>query len=104
MKPTLCVVLHDVAPATLPACDRMLRAIEEVSYDVPLTLLAVPRYHCDPPSAFFGDWLRGRSARGDEIALHGYTHLDDGVPHGTFVGVLDEARQLGAAKIAVVGS
>ena len=29
---------------------------------------------------------------------------DDGVPHGDFVGVLDEARQLGAAKIAVVGS
>jgi biopolymer transport protein ExbD len=29
---------------------------------------------------------------------------EDGVPHGTFVGVLDEARQLGAAKIAVVGS
>jgi biopolymer transport protein ExbD len=28
----------------------------------------------------------------------------DGVPHGTFVGVLDEARQLGASKIAVVGS
>jgi predicted deacetylase len=82
MKPTLCVVLHDVAPATLPACDRMLRAIEEVSCDVPLTLLAVPRYHCDPPSAFFGDWLRARSARGDEVALHGYTHLDDGVPHG----------------------
>ena len=29
---------------------------------------------------------------------------DDGVPHGEFVSVLDEARQLGAAKIAVVGS
>ena len=29
---------------------------------------------------------------------------DDGVPHGDFVSVLDEARQLGAAKIAVVGS
>lgn len=28
---------------------------------------------------------------------------DDGVPHGRFVGVLDEARQLGATKIAVVG-
>ena len=28
---------------------------------------------------------------------------DDGVTHGTFVSVLDEARQLGAAKIAVVG-
>jgi biopolymer transport protein ExbD len=31
-------------------------------------------------------------------------HCEDGVPHGIFVGVLDEARQLGAAKIAVVGS
>jgi biopolymer transport protein ExbD len=29
---------------------------------------------------------------------------DDGVPHGDFVSVLDEARQLGALKIAVVGS
>jgi biopolymer transport protein TolR len=29
---------------------------------------------------------------------------DDRVPHGDFVGVLDEARQLGATKIAVVGS
>ena len=29
---------------------------------------------------------------------------DDTVPHGNFVSVLDEARQLGAAKIAVVGS
>jgi biopolymer transport protein ExbD len=29
---------------------------------------------------------------------------DDGVPHGDFVSVLDEARQLGAARIAVVGS
>jgi biopolymer transport protein ExbD len=29
---------------------------------------------------------------------------DDAVPHGDFVSVLDEARQLGAAKIAVVGS
>lgn len=27
---------------------------------------------------------------------------DDGVPNGAFVSVLDEARQLGAAKIAVV--
>jgi biopolymer transport protein ExbD len=29
---------------------------------------------------------------------------DDAVPHGDFVRVLDEARQLGASKIAVVGS
>jgi biopolymer transport protein ExbD len=29
---------------------------------------------------------------------------EDGVPHGQFVGVLDEARRLGAAHLAVVGS
>jgi biopolymer transport protein ExbD len=27
----------------------------------------------------------------------------DGVPHGTFVGILDEAKRCGAAEIAVVG-
>ena len=29
---------------------------------------------------------------------------DDAVPHGAFVSVLDEARALGAAHVAVVGS
>ncbi|TMQ63366.1 MAG: biopolymer transporter ExbD [Candidatus Eisenbacteria bacterium] len=29
---------------------------------------------------------------------------DDEVPHGAFVGVLDEAKSVGAARIAVVGS
>ncbi|HUG24759.1 polysaccharide deacetylase family protein [Piscinibacter sp.] len=81
MKPTLCVVLHDVAPATLPACERVLAAVEEVG-DVPMTLLAVPRYHCEPTSSTFVRWLADRSAGGDEIALHGYTHQDDGVPNG----------------------
>ena len=28
---------------------------------------------------------------------------EDGVPHGDFVGVIDEAKTLGAAEIAVVG-
>lgn len=30
-------------------------------------------------------------------------HCADSVPHGAFVGVLDEAKQCGAANIAVVG-
>lgn len=30
-------------------------------------------------------------------------HCADAVPHGAFVGVLDEAKQCGAAQIAVVG-
>jgi hypothetical protein len=84
----MCVVLHDVAPATGAACERVLRAIGEVG-DLPLTLLAVPRYHCDPPRPEFDAWLGERHRQGDEIALHGYTHQDDGVPHG----ILDHLRR-----------
>ena len=79
MKRSLCVVLHDVADATLPLCKRIIKAIHEVA-EVPITLLAVPRYHCEPSTADFGLWLRARQLVGDEIALHGYTHQDDGVP------------------------
>lgn len=82
MKPALCVVLHDVAAATRPGCERVLGALREVAPDLPLTLLAVPRYHCEPSSAEFAAWLGDRLAGGDEIALHGYTHVDDGEPRG----------------------
>lgn len=82
MKRSLCVVLHDVAPATRAGCERVLAALREVAPDLPLTLLAVPRYHCEPSSRDFSAWLGERHAGGDEIALHGYTHLDDGEPHG----------------------
>jgi predicted deacetylase len=68
-----------VAPSTRPACDRLLAAVREVA-DVPLTLLVVPRYHCEPTPRAFVDWLDRRYVLGDEIALHGYTHVDDGVP------------------------
>jgi predicted deacetylase len=81
MTPSLCVVLHDVAPTTLAACERVMQSIADVA-TVPLTLLAVPRYHCEPSSAAFGQWLGHRCAAGDEIALHGYTHQDDGMAHG----------------------
>jgi predicted deacetylase len=79
MNPSLAVVLHDVAPATRAACDRLLAAVREVA-ELPLTLLAVPRYHCEPTPRAFVDWLDDRYVRGDEVALHGYTHQDDGVP------------------------
>ncbi|HEV7912255.1 MAG TPA: polysaccharide deacetylase family protein [Albitalea sp.] len=79
MTPSLCVVLHDVAPATLGACERVIAALDDVA-PLPLTLLAVPRYHCQPTPASFVVWLAERQRRGDEVALHGYTHQDDGVP------------------------
>jgi predicted deacetylase len=81
MTPALCVVVHDVASATREACLRLMQSVQDVA-EVPVTLLAVPRYHCDPSSADFGEWLHDRSVGGDEIALHGYTHLDEGQPRG----------------------
>jgi predicted deacetylase len=77
----VCVVLHDVAASTRSACIRTLRAIAEVA-ELPLTLLAVPRYHGEAPSSDFDAWLGQRQQRGDEIVLHGYTHRDDLPPKG----------------------
>jgi uncharacterized protein len=80
--PTLCIVLHDAAPSTRPACVRTLAAVRQVAGDVPVTILAVPRYHDEAPSAEFEAWLGERVRRGDELALHGCTHRDDGAPEG----------------------
>jgi predicted deacetylase len=77
----LCVVVHDVAPATWARCRLLVDLLTEIG-EFPLTLLAVPRYHGDARDRRFESWLVQRAARGDEIALHGYTHQDDGIPHG----------------------
>jgi uncharacterized protein len=80
--PALCIVLHDAAPSTRSACVRTLAAVRQVAGDVPVTVLAVPRYHDEAPSAEFEAWLGERLRRGDELALHGCTHRDDGAPQG----------------------
>lgn len=80
-QPALCVSLHDVAPANWPQCQRLIAAVEAVA-SIPLTLLVVPDYHRQPvrDAAAWQGVLEGRLARGDELALHGYTHLDEGPP------------------------
>jgi predicted deacetylase len=87
-RPLACVVVHDVADATLAACERVRAAIAEVAA-VPITWLAVPRYHHAAPTAALERWLGERSRAGDELALHGWTHLDDGTPRG----VVDHLRR-----------
>ena len=78
--PALCVVIHDVAEARLAGCERVIAAVHEVA-PLPLTFLAVPRFHHAAPTPTFEQWLSERSRRGDELALHGLTHVDEGVPH-----------------------
>jgi len=77
----LCVSIHDVAPSTWPQCERLLRAIRAVA-DIPVSLLVVPDYHSLPraESKRYEHALEYRLARGDELVLHGYTHLDEAEP------------------------
>ena len=79
---TVCIVLHDAATTTRAACVRTLAAVRDVSGDAPVTLLSVPRYHGEAPSTELEAWLGDRLRRGDELALHGHTHQDDGAPSG----------------------
>ncbi|MDM5177075.1 DUF2334 domain-containing protein [Massilia sp. DJPM01] len=76
----LCVVIHDVAPATWPDCLRLLQAVRAVA-DIPVTWLAVPRWHGgEGRSPACEAALDSLLADGHEIALHGYAHLDTAAP------------------------
>lgn len=71
--------MHDVAPATWVKCQFLLDALDEVAA-VPTTLLVVPEYHGGPAvqdDPAFVAAMNARLARGDELALHGYSHVDD---------------------------
>lgn len=79
MNARLCIALHDVAPATWPQCARLLDLVDSLGAP-PLTLLVVPDWHgrgrIDASPEFLHE-IDARLARGDEVALHGYSHRDD---------------------------
>lgn len=74
----LCVSIHDVAPSTWDSCRRLIDGVHQVA-DIPLTLLVVPNYHRlgELVSGAYGEQLQQCIGCGDELALHGYTHLDE---------------------------
>lgn len=75
------VALHDVAPATWPLYAPLLTALDD--WRVPLTLLVVPWWHGGQrvtQDGVFRAAMDARLRRGDEIALHGWRHLDEAVP------------------------
>lgn len=78
--PALAVSIHDVSPATWAQCRRLLALVAAAGAG-PCTLLVVPDYHhagrCDLERDFVRAISR-RLGRGDDVALHGYYHLDDG--------------------------
>jgi predicted deacetylase len=70
------VSIHDVAPSTWDDCERLRAAMRAVA-DLPLTWLVVPCFHGrEDESPRMQAQLSAAVARGDELALHGYTHLD----------------------------
>lgn len=78
----VCVSVHDVSPATWPQCERLVDMLDALG-PVPLTLLVVPDFHRRGSADHAPDFVRAierRLARGDEVALHGYFHLDESPP------------------------
>lgn len=101
-SPALAVVLHDVAPATWGACQRIRRRIAALAPGLPVTLLAVPCYHGRPPEPLFERWLDVALAHGDELALHGYTHRDPGRPSGWIDHLLRRCYTAGEGEFAAL--
>jgi hypothetical protein len=85
MNTSLCIAIHDVAPATWPQCSRLLAMLDGLG-GPPLTLLIVPDYHdrgrIDHAREFISA-IERRLDRDDELALHGYDHLDRAAPPRT---------------------
>jgi len=96
MKRSIVVVLRGVAPSTWDGCRRVLAAVREVG-PVPVTLGVVPRLHGLPHDPRFDDALSQRLGGGDELALHGYMHEEDGPVRGV-LDALRRRRQGGEAE------
>ncbi|SDP46417.1 hypothetical protein SAMN04489798_5864 [Pseudomonas arsenicoxydans] len=82
--PSLLLVLHDVAPQTWTDYQPFVEAVDALG-EVPMTWLVVPDFHRHNDLDAHPDFRRlltRRVARGDELALHGYFHCDEGPsPH-----------------------
>ena len=80
---TLCISLHDVAPATLADCARILAFLDDLHLG-PVALLVIPDFHgtgrVDRDRRFMS-FIESRILQGDEIVLHGYRH-DESAPPG----------------------
>lgn len=78
--PALLLVLHDVAPATWADYQPFVETVDALGA-IPMTWLVVPDFHKHnalEAHPGFRRLLSSRVQQGDELALHGYFHCDDG--------------------------
>lgn len=88
--PVLVATVHDVAPRWLPEVQALRRALAGWGA-ARVTLLVVPHFHHGVRTidhAATLRWLVERRRAGDELALHGYHHVQHGAPRG----LVDRAR------------
>jgi hypothetical protein len=72
----LVVSVHDVAPSTRSAAEKILKELARHHVDV-CSLLVVPNYHHQGEATAdrsFVPWLRALEADGHETVIHGYYH------------------------------
>lgn len=77
--PAVAIAVHDASPATWRECRELLAMLDDAGA-TPVTLLVIPDYHYRArvtDDRGFVDALCARLARGDELVLHGYYHVDD---------------------------
>jgi uncharacterized protein len=88
--PLLAVTIHDVAPRWLSEVRTLRTSLAH--WGVPrVTLLAVPHFHHGirlVDHAATRSWVAQCAEDGDEIALHGYHHVQHGAP----TSLIDRAR------------
>ena len=100
---TVCVSIHDVAPDTWAECEVLLHAVRAVA-DIPLTWLVVPHYRgSGKRSQALESGLGRMLAQGHDLALHGYTHVDDGAARaGPFGALLRTVYTEGEGEFAAI--
>src|SRR5436190_21610049 len=84
-RASVAIALHDVAPATWRECEVLLAMLDATGAG-PLSLLVVPHYHHRVPitaDSTFRSAMEDRLARGDELVLHGFHHVDAEPPPRT---------------------
>jgi predicted deacetylase len=75
-RSALVVSIHDVAPATREAAEKIITELAHHGVGV-CSLLVIPNYHhrgCSTEDREFVRWLQELEGKGHEIVIHGYFH------------------------------